>query len=116
MSWQACVITLLPEAFPGMLGHALAGRALDEGVWSLDIIALRDFGTGKHQSVDDTPSGGGAGMVLRADIAAAAYDAADCGTSRFAGYVNDPARQTFNPETGSGIGRWPGCHCLLLAF
>ena len=76
MSWQACVITLLPEAFPGMLGHALAGRALDEGVWSLDIIALRDFGTGKHQSVDDTPSGGGAGMVLRADIAAAAYDAA----------------------------------------
>lgn len=76
MSWQACVISLLPEAFPGLLGQSIAGRALRENLWSLDVISLRDFGHGKHRSVDDTPSGGGPGMVLRADVAAAAYDAA----------------------------------------
>lgn len=76
MSWQAQIITLLPDSFPGLLGHSLAGRAHAEGVWALDLVDLRAFGLGKHKNVDDTPAGGGAGMVLRADVAAAAFDAA----------------------------------------
>lgn len=79
MTWKAHVITLLPEAFPGLLGHALSGRALEKGIWSLNTVALRDFGRGKHKDVDDTPSGGGAGMVIRADVACAAIDAVQAG-------------------------------------
>ena len=74
MSFHATVITLYPEMFPGPLGHSLAGRALQEGKWALDVTPLRDFGEGKHLRVDDTPAGGGAGMVLRPDILAAAID------------------------------------------
>lgn len=68
------IITLFPEAFPGTLGLSLIGKALRDGVWSLDTVNLRDFGVGPHRSVDDTPAGGGAGMVIRADVAAAAID------------------------------------------
>jgi len=75
MTFRACVITLFPEMFPGPLGHSLAGKALDEGKWTLDLTQLRDFGDGKHRRVDDTPAGGGAGMVLRPDVLAAAIDA-----------------------------------------
>lgn len=67
-AWTACVITLFPEAFPGTLGLSLTGKALDFGLWALDPIDLRSFGAGKHRNVDDTPAGGGAGLVLRADI------------------------------------------------
>ena len=67
-AWRARVITLLPQAFPGVLGESLTGRALAEGLWSLDTIDLRAFGVGRHRNVDDTPAGGGAGMVLRADV------------------------------------------------
>ena len=74
MSFAASVITLFPEAFPGTLGLSLIGKALRDGVWSLDTIDLRDFGIGPHRNVDDTPAGGGAGMVLRADVAASAID------------------------------------------
>ncbi|MBC7769187.1 MAG: tRNA (guanosine(37)-N1)-methyltransferase TrmD [Phycisphaerales bacterium] len=74
MSFAASVITLFPEAFPGTLGVSLIGKALREGVWSLETVQLRDFGLGQHKSVDDTPAGGGAGMVIRADVAAAAID------------------------------------------
>lgn len=76
MTWRATVLTIFPEMFPGPLGLSLAGKALAEGKWALDIIDIRDFATDKHRSVDDTPAGGGAGMVMRADIAAAAIDAA----------------------------------------
>ena len=72
--WAATVLTLFPELFPGPLGTSLAGKALGEGVWSLQAVDLRPFGSGRHHAVDDTPSGGGAGMVLRADVAAAAID------------------------------------------
>jgi len=72
--FAATVITLFPEAFPGTLGLSLIGKALREGAWSLDAVQLRDFGVGPHKSVDDTPAGGGAGMVIRADVAAAAID------------------------------------------
>ena len=70
--WTAQVITLLPEAFPGLLAHGIIGRALKENIWALETIDLRDFGIGKHRAVDDTPAGGGAGMVLRPDIVSAA--------------------------------------------
>ncbi|BAQ15545.1 tRNA (guanosine(37)-N1)-methyltransferase TrmD [Methyloceanibacter caenitepidi] len=76
MTWKATVLTLFPEMFPGPLGHSLAGKALADGVWQLDAIDIRDFAHDKHRSVDDTPAGGGAGMVMRADIAAAAIDTA----------------------------------------
>jgi len=74
--WRATVVTLFPELFPGPLGASLAGEALKQGLWSLETVALRDFGIGRHRSVDDTPAGGGAGMVLRADVVAAALGAA----------------------------------------
>lgn len=75
MSFAACVLTLYPEMFPGPLGTSLAGRALAEGRWTLDAVQIRDFATDRHRSVDDTPAGGGAGMVMRADVLAAALDA-----------------------------------------
>jgi len=76
MTWRATVLTLFPEMFPGALGVSLAGKALNEAKWALQTVDIRDFATDKHRSVDDTPTGGGAGMVMRADIAAAAIDAA----------------------------------------
>jgi tRNA (guanine37-N1)-methyltransferase len=74
-SWRASVLTLFPEMFPGPLGHSLAGRALSGGIWSLDAVNIRDFAMDRHRSVDDTPFGGGAGMVLRPDVLDAALDA-----------------------------------------
>jgi len=75
-AWEARVITLFPTAFPGVLGESLTGRALDLGLWRLETVELRQFGEGKHRNVDDTPAGGGAGMVLRADVLGRAIDAA----------------------------------------
>ena len=74
MTFAATVLTLYPEMFPGPLGVSLAGRALGEGKWSCEAVQIRDFATDRHRSVDDTPAGGGAGMVLRADVVAAALD------------------------------------------
>lgn len=80
--WRATVLTLFPEMFPGPLGISLAGRALASGVWSLETRDIRNAATDKHRSVDDTPAGGGPGMVLRADVLAAAIDAADVAPER----------------------------------
>ncbi|MFN3765315.1 MAG: tRNA (guanosine(37)-N1)-methyltransferase TrmD [Aliihoeflea sp.] len=74
MTFRATVLTLYPEMFPGTLGLSLAGRALTEGTWSLDTLQIREFATDRHRTVDDTPAGGGAGMVLKADIIAKAVD------------------------------------------
>ncbi len=74
MTFAATVLTLYPEMFPGPLGASIAGRALREERWSLEAVQIRDFATDRHRSVDDTPAGGGAGMVLRADVVAAAVD------------------------------------------
>lgn len=74
MTFAATILTLYPEMFPGSLGVSLAGRALNEGKWSLDTVQIRDFAIDKHRTVDDTPAGGGAGMVLRVDVLAAAVD------------------------------------------
>lgn len=80
--WRATVLTLFPEMFPGPLGVSLAGRALASGVWSLEARDIRHAATDKHRSVDDTPAGGGPGMVLRADVLAAAIDAAEIARER----------------------------------
>jgi tRNA (guanine37-N1)-methyltransferase len=72
MTWRADVLTLFPAMFPGPLGESLAGRACKDGIWSLTATDIRDFGLGRHRAVDDTPFGGGAGMVLRADVVDAA--------------------------------------------
>ena len=72
--FAATVVTLYPEAFPGPLGVSLLGKAAAEGLWSLETVQLRDFGTGRHKKVDDAPAGGGPGLVLRPDVAAAALD------------------------------------------
>ena len=74
MPFAATVLTLYPEMFPGPLGISLAGRGLREGLWSMEAVQIRDFATDKHRSVDDTPAGGGAGMVMRADVIASALD------------------------------------------
>ena len=73
-AWTARVVTLFPEAFPGTLGCSIIGKALSDGIWSLEIVDLREFGTGRHRDVDDTPAGGGAGMVIRPDVIGAALD------------------------------------------
>ena len=74
--WQATVLTLFPAMFPGPLGQSLAGEALARGLWSLDTRDIRDHGLGRHRAVDDTPAGGGPGMVMRPDVIAASLDAA----------------------------------------
>src|SRR3954452_7888272 len=76
MTWRATILTLFPDMFPGPLGASLAGKALASGLWSLEARDIRDSATDRHRSVDDTPAGGGPGMVLRADILAAAIDGA----------------------------------------
>jgi tRNA (guanine37-N1)-methyltransferase len=82
MSWRATVLTLFPEMFPGPLGVSLAGKALASGLWALETRDIRNSATDRHRSVDDTPAGGGPGMVLRADVLAAAIDAASIGPER----------------------------------
>ena len=80
--WRTTVLTLFPEMFPGPLGVSLAGRALASGLWALEARDIRDSATDRHRSVDDTPAGGGPGMVLRADVLAAAIDASEVGETR----------------------------------
>jgi tRNA (guanine37-N1)-methyltransferase len=80
--WRATILTLFPEMFPGPLGVSLAGKALASGVWVLEARDIRDSATDRHRSVDDTPAGGGPGMVLRADVLAAAIDAAGIAPDR----------------------------------
>lgn len=81
-AWRATVLTLFPEMFPGPLGVSLAGKALSSGLWAIEARDVRDSATDRHRSVDDTPAGGGPGMVLRADVLAAAIDAAEIAPER----------------------------------
>ncbi|MGG7516991.1 tRNA (guanosine(37)-N1)-methyltransferase TrmD [Allorhizobium undicola] len=74
MTFKATILTLYPDMFPGHLGHSLAGRALERGQWAIETVQIRDFAADKHRSVDDTPAGGGAGMVLKPDVLARAID------------------------------------------
>ena len=77
--WTARIITLFPQAFPGVLGQSLTGKALRDGLWQIETFDLREFGEGRHRNVDDTPAGGGAGMVIRPDVMGRAIEAAQAG-------------------------------------
>ena len=77
MTWTATVLTILPEMFPGPVGHSLAGKALERGIWRLDVVDIRDFATDRHRTVDDAPFGGGPGMVMRPDVVDAALGAVE---------------------------------------
>lgn len=109
MTFTTHILTLYPDMFPGPLGHSMAGRALERGVWSCAATNIRDFATDKHRTVDDTPAGGGAGMVLRADVLAAALDGvvSDLPQSVRPELVegpsfSEPQESNNDPSTGSG--------------
>ncbi|MFP7671982.1 tRNA (guanosine(37)-N1)-methyltransferase TrmD [Marivita sp. S0852] len=115
--WKAQVITLLPDAFPGILGQSLTGRALKDGLWQLEPIALREFGEGKHRNVDDTPAGGGAGMVLRPDVMSLAIDHARAriapGTPLI--YLS-PRGKPFTQKLAQGLASGPGATLICGRF
>src|SRR3984893_10162763 len=90
--WRATVLTLFPEMFPGPLGVSLAGKALASGLWALEARDIRVSATDRHRSVDDTPAGGGPGMVLRADVLADAIDAAEMSSDRPRLLMRPPGR------------------------
>jgi len=105
MTWRATVLTLFPDMFPGPLGVSLLGKAREKNLWSLDVRDIREHGLGKHRTVDDTPSGGGPGMVMRADVACAVLDAAANGTPQI--YLSPrgkPLAQARVRELSSGSG------------
>ena len=104
MTWRATVLTLFPEMFPGPLGVSLAGRALAGGLWELEARDIRASATDRHRSVDDTPAGGGPGMVLRADVLAAAIDAAGISAGP-AETADEPEGSAIDPGPGGGAGR-----------
>jgi tRNA (guanine37-N1)-methyltransferase len=118
MTWRATVLTLFPEMFPGPLGVSLAGKALASGLWQLEARDIRDSATDRHRSVDDTPAGGGAGMVLRADIAAAAIDAAETGLSRNVWPVLalSPRGRLFDQARARALAAGPGVTLLCGRF
>jgi len=111
-SWTARVITLFPQVFPGVLAASLTGRALATGLWRLETINLREFGAGRHLSVDDTPAGGGAGMVLRADVVGAAVEHARRATRHAPGpwptIVLSPRGAPFTQRTAVRLSRARG--------
>jgi len=99
MSFSAHVLTLFPDMFPGPLGSSLAGKALEKGLWALDVIDIRDFAEDKHRTVDDTPAGGGPGMVMRADVLGRAIDHTRSKTSSTAPvFYLSPRGKVFDQE------------------
>jgi tRNA (guanine37-N1)-methyltransferase len=116
MSWQAQVITLYPEMFPGPLGLSLAGRALAEGRWNLATLQLRDFASDKHRSVDDTPSGGGPGMVLKVDVLARAVDAARAALPEAPVLALTPRGPRLTQPRVRALAAGPGCTLLCGRF
>src|ERR1700716_3906921 len=105
--WRATVLTLFPEMFPGPLGVSLAGKALASGLWALEARDIRDSATDRHRSVDDTPAGGGPGMVLRADVLASAIDAADISADR-PRLLMSPRGRPFTPSRVADLAAGPG--------
>jgi tRNA (guanine37-N1)-methyltransferase len=105
MTFAATVLTLFPEMFPGPLGHSLAGRALEKGIWSLDARDIRAHAADRHRTVDDHPAGGGAGMVLKPDVLAAAIDAApQAGPRLLMSPRGEPLTQALVRELAAGQG------------
>lgn len=114
--WRASVLTIFPEMFPGPLGLSLAGRALEAGAWALETLDIRDFATDRHRSVDDTPAGGGPGMVMRADVAAAALDAARGGGDPRPAIYLSPRGAPLAQERVRGLAQGPGVVLLCGRF
>ena len=115
--WTARIITLFPQAFPGVLGESLTGKALAEGKWQLDTIDLRRFGEGKHRNVDDTPAGGGAGMVLRPDVMGRAIDEAMAGARGAWPLVYlSPRGRRFDQRMAERLSRAPGVTMICGRF
>ncbi len=122
--WAARVLTLFPEMFPGPLGVSLAGKALNAGVWALQVTDIRDFAVDRHRTVDDTPAGGGPGMVLRADVTARALDAVAAGAAGQPVYYLSPRGRVIDQglvrdlAAGAGVtllcGRFEGVDERLL--
>ncbi|WP_113911090.1 tRNA (guanosine(37)-N1)-methyltransferase TrmD [Roseovarius dicentrarchi] len=116
-AWHVQVITLLPDAFPGVLGHSLTGRALKDGLWSLGTTDLRTFGIGKHRNVDDTPAGGGAGMVLRADVMGAAIEAAQARSAPGSPLIYlSPRGRPFDQAMAQDLAEAPGMTLICGRF
>lgn len=111
--WRATVLTLFPELFPGPLAASLAGEALARGLWALDAVGIRVFGVGRHRAVDDTPAGGGAGMVMRADVLGAAIDAASAGNPHAPRICLSPRGELLTQAIVRELAAGPGV--LLLA-
>ena len=115
--WQARIVTLFPEAFPGTLGLSLTGRALQQGLWQLHTHNLRDFGVGKHRNVDDTPAGGGAGMVMRADVVGAAIEQAQShARGRWPILYMSPRGRPFDQAMARDLARCDGVTMLCGRF
>ncbi len=109
MTFKASVLTLYPDMFPGPLGHSLSGKALMEGAWELETRQIRDHAHDRHRSVDDTPAGGGAGMVLRADILASAIDdASDHGRDPRPRYLLSPRGAPLTQPMARELSQGPG--------
>jgi len=111
--WRATVLTLFPEMFPGPLGTSLAGHALKAAIWSLKTIAIREFGLGRHRNVDDAPAGGGAGMIMRADVLAAAIDHARVAEAEAPLICLSPRGERFDQAIARELAAGPGV--LLVA-
>ena len=114
--WRARVVTLHPELFPGPLAASLTGGALSAGVWSLEAIDIRAFGIGRHRTVDDTPAGGGAGMVMRCDVVAAAIDAACAEAAHLPRLYASPRGEPFSQRLAGELAAGPGAIILAGRF
>jgi len=105
MSFNATVLTLYPEMFPGFLAMSMAGRALEENIWSLTTMQIRDYAHDRHHSVDDTPAGGGAGMVMKPDVLARAIDAAP---QHYPRYLLSPRGRQFSQQDARNLANSSG--------
>lgn len=115
-AWRAHVLTLFPEMFPGPLGHSLAGQALTAGIWSIATTQIRDFGIGRHRAVDDTPAGGGAGMIMRADVLGAAIDHARATDGDLPLVYLSPRGEPLSQHLARELAQGPGVMALAGRF
>jgi tRNA (guanine37-N1)-methyltransferase len=116
VTFRATVLTLYPEMFPGALGLSLAGRALEAGTWSLEAVQIRDFAADRHRTVDDTPAGGGVGMVMRADVIARAMDAASPSGDPRPRLLMSPRGKPLTQEKVRALAAGPGAVILCGRF
>jgi len=116
MPWRATVLTIFPELFPGPLGASLAGKALASGIWSCDAVDIRDFAADKHRSVDDTPAGGGPGMVMRADVLARSIDSVSQQDDSRPKLLLSPRGKPFDQAHARELSAGPGVILLAARF